>query len=129
MAVLQHLSVAWQACDAVTSPASATPRPGAVAELMFHSGQTPWYKVLELTVATTSNMKMVCTFPVRMNGTQVKKLPEFMFGVGKGLHRSSLYQMYHEEDGQSVWYRIVYSDLVGYQTSDIRLLWTIITKP
>ena len=23
----------------------------------------------------------------------------------------------------------VYSDLVGYQTSDIRLLWTIITKP
>ena len=25
--------------------------------------------------------------------------------------------------------RIVYSDLVGYQTSDIRLLWTIITKP
>ena len=25
--------------------------------------------------------------------------------------------------------RIVYSDLVGYQTSDIRLLWTIITRP
>ena len=24
---------------------------------------------------------------------------------------------------------IVYSDLVGYQTSDIRLLWTIITRP
>ena len=23
----------------------------------------------------------------------------------------------------------VYSDLVGYQTSDIRLLWTIITRP
>ena len=25
--------------------------------------------------------------------------------------------------------RIVYSDLVGYQTSDIRLLWTIIIRP
>ena len=25
--------------------------------------------------------------------------------------------------------RIVYGDLVGYQTSDIRLLWTIITRP
>ena len=28
-----------------------------------------------------------------------------------------------------VYTRIVYSDLVGYQTSDIKLLWTIITKP
>ena len=27
-----------------------------------------------------------------------------MFGVGKGLHRSWSYQMYHEEDGRSVWY-------------------------
>ena len=29
----------------------------------------------------------------------------------------------------TVYTRIVYSDLVGYQTLDIRLLWTIITKP
>ena len=28
-----------------------------------------------------------------------------------------------------VMYGIVYSDLVGYQTSDITLLWSIITKP
>ena len=27
------------------------------------------------------------------------------------------------------WHSYVYSDLVGYQTSDIRLLWTIITRP
>ena len=26
------------------------------------------------------------------------------------------------------YFRIVYSDLVGYQASDIRLLWTIITQ-
>ena len=28
-----------------------------------------------------------------------------------------------------LWVRIVYSDLVGYQTSDIRLLWTITPNP
>ena len=27
-----------------------------------------------------------------------------MFGVGKGLHRSWSYQMYHKEDRWSVWY-------------------------
>ena len=32
----------------------------------------------------------------------------------------------HAETGFSSY---VYSDLVGYQTTDIRLLWTIITKP
>ena len=50
----------------VTWPTSAAAKPGAVAELMFQSGQTPWYKVLELNVATASGMNMVCTFPVRV---------------------------------------------------------------
>ena len=71
---------------------------------MVHSGQTPWYKVLELNVATASGMKVVCTFPVRVNGLQCKKRAGYMFGVGKGLHRSWSYQIYHEEDGRSVWY-------------------------
>ena len=75
-----------------------------MAELLFQSSQTPWYKVLELNVATTSGMEMVCTFPVRVKGVQGKKRAEFMLGVWKGLHRSRSYQMYHEEDGPSVWY-------------------------
>ena len=71
---------------------------------MFESRQTPWYKVLELNVATSSGMKVVCTFPVRVKGLQGKKRAEYMFGVGKGLHQSWSYQTYHEEDGRSVWY-------------------------
>ena len=54
----------WQAHDVVTWRASVSPKPGAVAELMFQSSQTPWHKVLELNVATTSGMKVVCTFLV-----------------------------------------------------------------
>ena len=53
-----------------------------------------------LTVATASCVKVVCTFPVRVKGAQGKKRAEFMFGVGKGLHRSWSYRMYHEEDGR-----------------------------
>ena len=55
-------------------------------------------------MATTSGMKLLCTFPVRVKGLQGKKRAKFMFGVGKGLHRSWSYEMYHEEDGRSVWY-------------------------
>ena len=102
--VVDGLSVAWQAREVVTWPTSAAAKPGAVAELMFQSGQTPWCKVLELNVATVSGMKVVCTFPVRVKGLQGKKRAEYMFGVGKGLHRSWSYQMYYEEDGRSVWY-------------------------
>ena len=71
---------------------------------MLKSGQTPWYKVVELNVATTSGMKVVCRFPVRVKGLQGKKRAEYMFRVGKGLHSSWSYRMYHEEDGWSVWY-------------------------
>ena len=46
---------------------------------------------------------MVCTFLVRVKGAQAMKGAEFMFGGGKGLHLSWSYQMYHEEDGCSVW--------------------------
>ena len=88
----------------VTCTTSAATKPGAVAELIFQSSQTPWYKVLEIIVATASSMKVVSTFPVRMKGAQGKKRGEFMFGVGKGLHRSWLYQLYSKEDGRSVWY-------------------------
>ena len=80
---------------------------------MFESPQTPWYKVLELNVATASGMKVVCMFPVRVKGLQGKKRAEYMFGVGKGLHRSWSYQMYHEEDGQSVWYGVRWLQGVG----------------
>ena len=86
--VVDSVSVAWQAREVVTWPTRAAAKPGAVAELMFQSGQTPWYKVLELNVATASGMKVVCTFPVRVKGLQGKKRAEYMFGVGKGLHRS-----------------------------------------
>ena len=55
-------------------------------------------------MATTSGMKVVCTFPVRGKGLQGKKQAECMLNVGKGLQRSWSYQMYHEEDGWSVWY-------------------------
>ena len=79
---------------------------GGRVELMFQSGQTPCYKVLNLNVATTSSVKVVCTFLVRMKGAQGKKRAEFMFGFGKRLHRSWSYQMYHEEDGRSVWYGV-----------------------
>ena len=61
-------------------------------------------QVLELNVATASGMKVVCTFPVRVKGLQSKKRAEYMFGFGKALHRSWSYEMYHEEDGRSVWY-------------------------
>ena len=84
VSVVDSLSVAWHAREVVTWPTSAAAKPGAVAELMFHSGQTPWYTVLELNVATASGMKVVCTFPVRVKGQQGKKRPEYMFGVGKG---------------------------------------------
>ena len=102
--VVDTVSVAWQACEVVTWPASAAAKPGAVAKLMFQSGQPRWYKVLELSMATASGLKVVCTFPVWMKGAQGKKRAELMFGVGKGLHRSWSYQMYHEEQGRSVWY-------------------------
>ena len=105
--------VAWQARDMVTWPASATARPEAVAEPMFQSGQTPWDKALEINVATASGMKVVCMFPVRMKGSQGKKRAEFMFGVGKGQHRSWSYQMYHEEDGRSMWYGLRRLQSVG----------------
>ena len=98
------VSVTWQARDVVNWPATAAPKPGAVTELLFMSGQTPWYKVLEPNVATASGMKVVCTFSVRVKGLQGKKRAEFIFGVGKGLHGSWWYQMYHEDDGRSVWY-------------------------
>ena len=101
---MDSVSVAWQAREVVTWPTSAAAKPGAAAELMFQSVQMPWYKVLELNVATASGMKVVCAVPVRVKGVQGKKRAEYMFGVGKGLHRSWLYQMYHEEDGRSVWY-------------------------
>ena len=102
--VVDSVLVAWHACKVVTLPTSAAAKPGTVAELMFQSCQTLWYKVLELNMATPSGMTVVCTFPVRVNGPQGKKRTEYMFGVGKGLHRSWSYQMYHEEDGQSVLY-------------------------
>ena len=38
-------------------------------------------------------------------------------------------RIWETERAQVVKLRIVYSELVGYQTSGIRLLWTIITKP
>ena len=96
--------VMLQARDVVTWMASVAAKSGAVGELMFQSRQTPWDKVLKLNVATTSGMKVVCTFSVRVKGLQGKKRAEFMFGVGQGLHRSWSYQMYHEEDGRTVWY-------------------------
>ena len=73
---------------------------------MFQAGQMPWYKVLELNAVTASCMKVVCTFPVGVNGLQGKKRAEYMCGVGKGVHRSWSYQMCHEEDGRSVWYSV-----------------------
>ena len=102
--VVDSVLVAWQARELMTWPTSAATKPGSVAELMFHSVQTPWYKVPELNVATAIGMKVVCTFPVRVKGLQGKKRAEYMFGVGKGLHRSWSYHRYHEEDGRSVWY-------------------------
>ena len=62
--VVDSVSVAWQASEVVTWPTTAAAKPGAVAELMFQSGQTLWYKVLELHVATASGMKVVGTSPV-----------------------------------------------------------------
>ena len=102
--VVDTLSIAWQAYDVVAWPTSAAAKPGAVAEMMFPSGQTAWYKVLELNVATASGTKVVCTSPVRVKGVPAKKLAGFLFGVGKGLHRSWSYPMYHEGAGRSVWY-------------------------
>ena len=86
--VMDTMSVAWQARNVVTWRASAAAKPGAVAGLMFQSGRTPWYKFLELNVLTASGVTVVCTVPVRRKGAQGKKQAEFMFGVGKGLHRS-----------------------------------------
>ena len=102
--VVDSVSVAWQAREVVSWPASAAAKLGAVAELKFKSGQTPLHKVLELNVATASGMKVVCTFPVSVKGLQGKKRAEHLFGVGKGRHRCWSYQIYHEEDGRSVWY-------------------------
>ena len=52
--VVVSMSVAWQAREVVTWPKTVAAKPGAVAELMSQSGQTPWYKVLELNVATAT---------------------------------------------------------------------------
>ena len=71
--LVDSVSVAWQAREVVIWPTSVVAKPGAVAELMFESGQTLWCKVLELNVATASGMKVVCTFPVRVKGLQGKK--------------------------------------------------------
>ena len=84
--MVDSVLVARQARKVVTWPTSAASKPGAVAEFMFQSGETPWYMVLELNVATTSSMKVVCTFLVRVKRLQGKKRAEYMFGVGKGLH-------------------------------------------
>ena len=64
--MVDTLSVVWQPRKVVTWQVSVAAQPGAVAELMFQSSQTPWYKVLELNMATTSGPKVVCTFSVRM---------------------------------------------------------------
>ena len=56
--VVDSVWVTWQAREVVTWPTSAAAKPGAMAELMYQSTQTPWYKVLELNVATTSGMKV-----------------------------------------------------------------------
>ena len=104
--VVDSVSVAWHAREVVTWPTSAAAKPGAVAELIFQPGQKPWYKVLRLNVATASPMQVVCTFLVRVKGLQGKKRAEYMFGVGKGLHHSWSYPMYHEEDGWGVWYGV-----------------------
>ena len=40
--VVKSVSVAWQAREVVTWPTSAAAKPGAMAHLMFQSGQTPW---------------------------------------------------------------------------------------
>ena len=105
--VVDSVSVAWQARDVVTWPPTAGAKPGAVAQLIFLPGQTPWSKVLELNMATASAMKVMCTFLVPVKGVQGKKRAEFIFGVGKGLHRSWSYQRYHEEDGRSMWYCVL----------------------
>ena len=106
-AVVDNVSVAWQSREVVTWPTSAAAKPGAVAEVIFECGRLPWYKVLDLNVAIVSGMKVVGTFQVRVKGLQGKKQAEYKFGVGKELHRSWSYQMYHEEDGWSVWYPLV----------------------
>ena len=64
--VVGSVSVTWQASEVVTWPTTAA----AVAVFLFQSGQTPWYKVLELNVATASGMKVVGTSPVRVKGVQ-----------------------------------------------------------
>ena len=46
VSVVDSVSVAWQAREVLTWPTSAATKPGAVAELMFQFGQTPWYKVI-----------------------------------------------------------------------------------
>ena len=102
--VVDTMSIGWQARYVVAWPAGAATTPWVVAELMFQSRQTPWCKVLELNVVRASQVKAVCTFPVQMKGAQGKKRADVMFGVGKGLHRSWSYQMYHKEDRWSVWY-------------------------
>ena len=79
------MSVEWQARDVVTWLATVAAKLGAVSQLMFQSGPTPWYKVLEPNAATANGVKVVCTFPVRVKGAQGKKRVEFMFGAGKGL--------------------------------------------
>ena len=68
--VVDTVSVAWQASNMVNRPASAAAKRGAVAELMLECGETTWYKVLELDVATAS-VKVVCTFSVRTSSCLV----------------------------------------------------------
>ena len=79
--MVESVSVAWQSREVVTWPTSAATKPEAMAELMFQSGQTPWYKVMVPNAATTSGIKVVCRFPVPVKGLQGKKRAEYMFGV------------------------------------------------
>ena len=65
--------------------------------------------------------------------TQGKKRAEFIFGAGKGQHESWSYQMYHEEDGQSVWYGLwglqgVGVDEVPKSVMNAFLAWMIVRK-
>ena len=105
--VVDTVSVAWQARDGVTWLASAAAKTWALAEPVSQAGQTLWYKVLELNVAAMSGVKLVCTFPIPT-----------MFSIGKGLHRSWSYQMYHEEEGRSVRYGLRVLQSVG--VDDVR---------
>ena len=103
-AIVDTPPVAWQARDVVIWLASGAAKPGAVPGSCSSPVKPGCTRFLELNVAIARGMKVVRTFPVRVKVLQGKKRAEFMFGVGKGLHRSSSYQTYHEEDGRNVWY-------------------------